>query len=551
MYLVNPASDFATYFSAEVMAAKGLPAGAFMADLPTATLAALAPNDFKIVICDENISAINYDQPADWIGITGKVNQRRRMTAIANEFRRRGRRVIMGGPYASLSPDTLRPFCDVLVRGEVEDISDGLFADLRAGRLHDEYVGGRPDLARSPTPRWDLYNNERALMGALQTSRGCPFECEFCDVIQYLGRNQRHKPVDRVIAELDELFARGYRTIFLADDNFTVYRRRCKELLEAMKWWRRNHRVDFITQVSIDAARDEELLDMCASAGVTQVFIGIETPNEQSLRETKKRQNLNVDLLGQVQRFIDHGIGVVGGLIVGFDADGPGIFRQQYEFAMASAVPIFSLGALVAPEATPLYERIVREGRLLRSSSDVQAVPWSSNIEPRNMSAHEMGAGLQSLCNALYAPAAFGKRMLQFIASFGSACGGAAVTSLASTDIREIDAHAVQLALRVRKIGEEESRMWDQVWSATARKPAAAPLVTRMLFLYFQARHMFSEGTYWEPRLGEVLAAQPESRVNQTLGRRASCRQSRPAPSAPTPDPAQRRHGSGRAGSAD
>jgi hypothetical protein len=501
MYLVNPASDFATYFSAEVLAGSGLPAGAIMADLPTVTLAALAPTDFKIAICDENVSTIDYDHPADWIGITGKVNQRERMTAIAGEFRRRGKRVIMGGPYASLSPHILRPHCDVLVRGEVEDISAGLFSDLRAGRVRDEYVGDRPDLASSPTPRWDLYPNERALMGALQTSRGCPFECEFCDVIQYLGRKQRHKPIDHVITELDALFARGYRTIFLADDNFTAYRRRCKELLEAITWWRRDHQVNFITQVSVDAARDEELLDMCAGAGLTQVFIGIETPNEESLRETKKRQNLHGNLADEVQRFVDHGIGVIGGLIVGFDADGPGVFKQQYEFAMASAVPIFSLGALVAPDATPLYERIAREGRLVTGSSDVQAVPWNSNIEPKNMSVQEMRSGLQKLCNQLYAPAAFGERMLRLIETFGSARRLHGAGFLAPTLIRDIDAHVVQLALRVRRMGDDESRMWDRIWSATARRPAAAPLVTRMMFMYLQARYMFQKGNYWEPQL--------------------------------------------------
>jgi radical SAM superfamily enzyme YgiQ (UPF0313 family) len=508
MYLVNPASDFITYFSADVIAASGFPPGALMADLPTVTLAALAPSDFNIAICDENISPINFDQPADWIGITGKVNQRRRITAIATEFRRRGKRVIIGGPYASLSPDTLRPYCDILVRGEVEAIGERLFADLRTGCVSEEYVGDRPELAHSPTPRWDLYNNERALIGTLQTSRGCPFECEFCDVIQYLGRNQRHKPIDHVIAELDELYARGYRTIFLADDNFTVYRRRCKELLAAIAWWRRNHPVDFITQVSIDAARDMELLEQCADAGLTQVFIGIETPNQESLRETKKRQNLNIDLIAEVQRFVDHGISVVGGMIVGFDSDRADVFRRQYEFAMASAVPIFSLAALVAPEGTPLHRRMASEGRLLSGSSDVQGSPWSSNIEPRSMSAHEINEGLQSLSNALYAPKAFGERVLRFIEMFGSTRKPPAAASRSPKAIREIDAQAVELALRVRKLGQQESRMWDQVWKATARKPAVAPFVTRMLFWYLQARHMFRTADYWEPRLGEELAVE-------------------------------------------
>jgi hypothetical protein len=503
LYLVNPASDFATYFSAEVLVASGLPAGAIMADLATATLAALAPADFGIDICDENVSTIDYDHSADWVGITGKVNQRQRMQAIAGEFRRRGKRVIIGGPYASLSPEHVRSWCDVLVRGEAEDLASELFADLRAGRVREEYVGDKPDLAMSPAPRWDLYPNAHALMGALQTSRGCPFECEFCDVIQYLGRKQRHKPIVRVLAELDTLYAQGYRTIFLADDNFTVYRRRCKELLAAIAEWRRGRAVSFITQVSIDAARDEELLDMCVTAGLTEVFIGIETSNEDSLRETKKRQNLHINLTEEVQRIVDKGIAVVGGLIVGFDSDGPEVFEQQYAFAMSTPIPVFSLGALVAPEATPLFARIAAEGRFMRGSPDVQAVPWSSNIEPKRMSSDELREGLRRLCIALYEPAAFGERMLRFIRSFGSARPETDEIAHRAPLTRDIDAHAVQIALGVRRLGDAEARMWDRIWSATSRRRAAAPFVTRMLFQYAQARHVFDRANYWQPQLGD------------------------------------------------
>lgn len=501
MYLVNPVSDFSTYFSAEVLAASGLPAGAIMGDLATTTLAAFAPHDFQITICDENICAIDYDHPAEWIGITGKVNQRQRMMEIASEFHRRGKRVMIGGPYASLSPDTMRPHCDVLVRGEIEDISIELFADVRSGKVREEYIGSRPDLGRSPKPRWDLYTNERSLMGSLQTSRGCPFECEFCDVIQYLGRKQRHKPVASVLAELDALYEQGYRTVFVADDNFTAQRSKAKELLEAIAHWRRNHPINLITQVSIDAARDDEMLRMCVRAGLTQVFIGIETPNEESLRETKKRQNMHIDLGKETQHFISQGIAVIGGMIVGFDADKRDIFDRQYEFAMATAVPIFSVGALVAPEATPLFERISNEGRLLPGSPDVQAVPWNSNIVPRNMTSDELSRGLNRLCNALYAPSAFGERMLRFIETFGRSCSEAPGESIEAGSLRSIDEHAVHLALSVRRMGVEESRMWSSVWTAALRRPRTASYVLRMLFQYAQVRHMFQQGNYWDPHI--------------------------------------------------
>src|SRR5262249_54172532 len=154
-----------SYFSAEVFAARGLPPAIATADLAIATVAAMAPDDFSIVLCDEHATPVNFESTADFIGITGKVSQWGRMKAIADEFRRRGKTVMIGGPYASLSPEVVRPHCDVLVRGEMEEIADQIFSDLRSGDWQDEYVGTRPDLRISPLPRWDLYPNDRAIMG--------------------------------------------------------------------------------------------------------------------------------------------------------------------------------------------------------------------------------------------------------------------------------------------------------------------------------------------------------------------------------------------------
>jgi radical SAM superfamily enzyme YgiQ (UPF0313 family) len=523
IYAINPASDFATYFSAEVLAASGRTPAGIIADLAISTLAAFAPPEFDVRLCDENISSVDFDVDADWIAITGKVNQRGRMIAIANEFRRRGRKVLIGGPYASLSPATLRPHCEVLVRGEIEAIHPEIFSDLAARHPKDEYVGDRPELLSSPTPRWPLYPNDRALLGSVQTSRGCPFECEFCDVIQYLGRRQRHKSIEQVTTELDALYAVGYRSVFLADDNFTAYRRRTKELLQALAAWQQERHVDLITQVSVDAARDVELLELCASARLTEVFIGIETSSAASLAETKKRQNLHVDLVEEVERFVSHGIAVMGGMIVGFDADGPEVFRQQYEFAMRTPIPIFSLGALVAPDATPLHARIEAEGRLVRGGPEVQAVPWSSNIVPKGMSADELGRGLKILCNALYAPEAFGARVLRFISLFQN---DRADRLVPQHPPRAIDAEAVEIAMGIRRLGPHESKMFYRVWSAASRRPATMRYVTRFLFQYAQIRYMFARGSYWEPMVGNDIATEIRSHTTEpiTIGRRPIAR---------------------------
>jgi hypothetical protein len=509
--IVNPAPEFPTYWGAEVLGASGGKSGIMMADLTSVTVAAFAPRDFAVDIVDESISPIDYDHPADWILITGKISQRRRMIAIADEFRRRGKRVVIGGPYASLSPDLVRDHCDVLVRGEAEEIAADLFSDLRAKKPKDEYVGGRPDLASSPAPRWELYRNDRALLGAIQTSRGCPFECEFCDVIQYLGRKQRHKPIANVLAEIQRLYDIGYRQVFLADDNLTAYRSRAKELLAAIAWWRRDHAMNFVTQMSIDVARDEEMLRMAAAAGVTQVFVGIETPNVDSLRETGKRQNLKVDLVEEVQKLVDHGVSVMGGMIVGFDADGLDVFRTQYEFAQSTSVPMFSLGALVASDTTPLKARLQREGRLRNTDPSAQAVPWSSNIVPTKMSIEQLDAGLHHLGNTLYSPQAFEQRMLRFVETYGRALPGGGVENPDLGPLRDIDKQCLQVAMDLRRMGEHERAMWSRVMSAAGKRPSTLPLVTRLFVQYAQVRHMFEAGQYWEPHLAlEPFAREAE-----------------------------------------
>jgi radical SAM superfamily enzyme YgiQ (UPF0313 family) len=487
IYLINPVSDFPTYFSAEVYAGTGCGSTTLIADLAIPTIAAMAPSDFDVLLCDQNISPIDFDTPADFVGITGKITQWGHMMAIAQEFRQRGKVVLIGGPYVSLCPEIARPHCDILVRGEIEDIAEELFSDLQSGYWKAEYLGNRPDLSHSPLPKWGMYPDDRAVMGTVQTSRGCPFECEFCDVIQYLGRKQRHKPVNQVLGELDELYRYGYRAVFLCDDNFTVYRARTKELLAALRDWnlrQEKEKVRFATQASIDAARDDELLQMCAEAGLTNVFIGIETPNEDSLRETKKRQNVGINLIDQVQRFLDHGISVTGGMIVGFDSDGPDIFERQYQFAMSTPIPIFSLGALVAPAATPLYERMAKEGRLVSEGLEVAAMPWSTNIVPRQMTREQLLDGVQWLCNKLYHPSAFGERVLRFIDRLGKRRDPQhAEGRRYLRDFRAVDLDGLDLL------------------SNFLKKPEAGEFVAVMLLQYMQIRYMYEQGQFWESHL--------------------------------------------------
>lgn len=496
LYLINARAKAASYFGAEVFAHFGFRPAQGIADLAAVTIAALTPSDWDISICDEHLCAVDFDHPAACIGITGKVSQAIRMLEIAAEFRRRGKVVIIGGPCASLSPELFRGHCDILVTGELEPIAGDFFADLERGCWKSEYAGGRADLAMSPLPRWDLYPTRRALSGCVQTSRGCPFECEFCDVIQYLGRRQRIKPIRQILDELDVLYQHGFRTVFLADDNFTVQRCQAKEILSALAGWnhsRTEGTVAFNTQVSIDAARDSELLEILAAAGMRNVFIGLETPNQDSLKETRKRQNLGVDLLGQVHKFVHHGISVSGGMIVGFDHDGPDIFARQFEFAMASPIPIFSLGALVAPAATPLYDRMRAEGRLIQGGPEVAAFPWDTNIVPARMTRQELLRGLRWLGHELYKPENFACRVLQMIDALPSA--PATPEPNTASLRRPIETEVMLVIKRVAEQGPEERQMMDTLIEKMRKKPSARRPVLQALFRYAQVRYLYqSEG---------------------------------------------------------
>ena len=504
VYLINPKASSEGYFGSDVYAHWGFPPTQSIADLAITTIAALVPDDLEVCLCDEHLTPVDFETPADFVGLTGKVSQAARLIALAQAFRQRRKVVIVGGPFASLDPEAVRPYCDILVRGEVEEIAPALFADLRSGRWKEEYVGGRPDLSLSPPPRWDLYPNNRALSGTVQTSRGCPFECEFCDVPAYLGRKQRHKSPTAVLHELDVLYQLGYRQVFLADDNFTASRQRAKELLSALGAWNRrqaNGPIAFSTQLSIDAAGDEELLRLCAEAPFVAVFIGLETPNEDSLLETKKRQNLHRDLVHQVGRFLEHGIMVMSGLIVGFDSDGPDIFERQRRFVESAPVPVFTLGALVAPTGTPLFERLARSRRLVPNGAETPATPWETNIMPQQMTRDELVQGLRRLCNQIYHPDAFAERVIRMLDQLGPYQGPPSRGAPARSPERErLDRDTAGVIRKLADLGPTEEAMVARVIRyAIGRHPDRLGVVGACLRMYAQIRSMYELNKVWEP----------------------------------------------------
>jgi Radical SAM superfamily/Domain of unknown function (DUF4070) len=484
VYLIHPKPLEPDQYEADL-----IPNAAGIADAAMVTVAALAPPDkFEFKLCEEYIEPIDFDYPADFVGITAKHGQGPRMIEIAQRFRARGIPVIFGGPHATLAPEEVRDHCDVLVKGELEGIAEGFFDDLYRGEYAREYFGPRGHIAQSPVPRWDLYPNDRALCGTLQTSRGCPFECEFCDVIAYLGRKQSHKTTEQVVAELEMLHRVGYRRVMLADDNLTVYRARAKVLLRAIAEWnsRVSEPISFFTQLSIEISTDEQMLELLADASVRNVFIGIETPNQDALKETKKRQNVGVDMVERTERFARHGIQVQAGSIVGFDSDSPGIFQQQLDFAMRTPIPIFTVSPLYAAHGTPLRERMARAGRL---HADAPMSTITTNITPANMSLGELGAGVHWLAKELYSPDNFTRRVLRMIELFP------AKLAPSSGAGRTVVAEATLACHRLLSGSPDSATAVARILAAVRKKPGAREAALFAVFVWAQRRYQLR---HWE-----------------------------------------------------
>jgi radical SAM superfamily enzyme YgiQ (UPF0313 family) len=380
------------------------------------TVAALCPKRWEIRLVDLAFQELSDENLlwADLVMVSAMQVQRddaRRTLARAAKL---SRRTMIGGPYASSEPEALLPLVDHVVVGEPDEIFPEIAADLERGSARRLYrVMEKPDVSRTPVPRFDLLALNKYTLMAVQFSRGCPFTCEFCDIITLYGRRPRTKSPAQLIGELDALLQLGWRKeIFIVDDNFIGNHKAALELSRSLERWQRQNQYPFRfgTEASIDLASRPELLDAMVKANFWRVFIGIETPSAASLKETKKFQNLRQDLLDSIRFIQQHGLWVMGGFIVGFDNDEADIFDRQIEFIERAAIPWAMTGALQAPPTTPLYERMKREGRLIQSSHE------SSNFSPPNfrtvLPLPELLDGLKRMLLTLYDPPRFYNRVL-------------------------------------------------------------------------------------------------------------------------------------------
>jgi radical SAM superfamily enzyme YgiQ (UPF0313 family) len=385
--------------------------------LALATVAALTPSDIEVEICDENIEDIDFDKECDIVGLTAYLVQGPRAFHIAAEFRKRGKTVVLGGPMTSLAPEACAGKVDVIFFGEAEYTWKQFLEDYQKEAYQPEYTQTEKiDMRDSPVPRFDLLKLPQYSNTAIQTTRGCPFNCEFCDIVVLFGRKVRCKAVSQVIAELREVVKQPIDSIFFTDDNFIGNKKYAKELLHAIIEFNKTQSISlqYITQVSINLAKDEELLQLFYKAQFNKAFIGIETPRKSSLKEANKGQNLKTDLVADIKKIQSYNIDVSAGMIVGFDHDDPSIFQEQLDFIMETNISWAMTGILQAVPKTPLYERLKRENRLVTSTdySALNNTALDVNIIPKNMTKEELVTGYKWLVQQLYSYENYAKRVI-------------------------------------------------------------------------------------------------------------------------------------------
>ncbi|MGZ3457356.1 MAG: DUF4070 domain-containing protein [Archangium sp.] len=411
--LINPRFEASFWGMEHVLPLLGKRANMPVASLPLR--AALTPAGHQVTLLDENVEALDFDRlrGADIVGVTGMGVQRRRMREILAELKRRGAFTVVGGPWATVREDDFGPLADVVFVGEAEQTWPRFLAEWAQGRHARRYEQAeKTDLSTVPVPRWELLKMDRYLFGSLQLTRGCPFQCEFCDIIVTFGRRPRLKTAPQVIAELEALQARGVRHVFMVDDNLIGNKKAIRPLLDEVAAWQRRHGYPFtfFTEASLDLAEDPELMQRMVDANIVSVFVGIESPDDAALLETKKLQNVRPragTLLSRVRAIQEAGLEVWGGMILGFDADGPDVFRRHLEFVREARIAHVMVGMLSAIPGTPLHARLAKEGRL-----DLADEPaFGTNVIPQRMSREQLRDGYLWLMEELYRPEAYFDRV--------------------------------------------------------------------------------------------------------------------------------------------
>jgi radical SAM superfamily enzyme YgiQ (UPF0313 family) len=383
LFLLSPKQRFINY-PAHLELARMFGKRRFMIPLALPTVAALTPDHYDIRIYDEEIEKIPEDVVPDIVGITTLAATANRAFELGDRYRKLGAKVIFGGPFASFQQDKALQHGDAVVVGEAEGLWESVLEDFEQGRLKQIYQSeGYIDYKTQKPPRWDLVNMDRIFQCAVQVSRGCPFNCEFCLVTKTFGRKMRYREIDNVVAEIK---AAPSSYFFFVDDNLTINKRYAKELMRAIK----PLQISWGCMCSIDVAKDDELLQLMADAGCFNILIGFESLNPESLDESHKHHNRGGAIYEDAIRKIHaHGIHINASFVVGFDHDKLDEFDHIYDFTLRNSLPNVNLHLLNAPPGSEIHKRYQEEGRLLECSPEL-GVGHFPTIRYMNMSQIEL-----------------------------------------------------------------------------------------------------------------------------------------------------------------
>jgi radical SAM superfamily enzyme YgiQ (UPF0313 family) len=436
------------------------------------TVAAMLPPEWTKRLVDVNVAELSTDDLAwaDYAFISGMLVQRESARELITRCKAAGVKVVAGGPLFTSEHEEFEQV-DFLVLNEAEETLPLFLTDLEQGNARQLYTSSEyPDIQETPVPAWELLDLNRYASMSIQFSRGCPFHCEFCNVTALFGHRPRTKTAKQIMAELDSLHNLGWRgPVFFVDDNLIGNKRSLKtELLPALIEWRADKRnIPFNTEVSINLADDQALMHMMVQAGFNMVFIGIETPNEDSLAECSKSQNKNRDLVADVRRIQRAGLQVQGGFIVGFDCDTPSIFQRQIDFIQSSGIVTAMVGLLQAPPGTKLYERLKQEGRLLDQLSG-DNVDGTTNIIP-NMNLDTLREGYKQILRHIYSPKFYYQRVKTFLREYQSP------EIKVPLDIQHTLAFFRSI-YQLGILGEERGHYWGLLLWTIFRRPKLFPL---------------------------------------------------------------------------
>lgn len=386
------------------------------------TVAALLPEEWNRKLVDLNVSQLKDTELiwADYVFISAMSVQSVSVRQVIDRCIALGKPIVAGGPLFTEEPGHY-PEVDHLVLNEAEITLPLFLADLENGTPKRVYRTEKfADLTLSPRPDYSLLKLNKYMTAGIQYTRGCPFNCEFCDITALFGRRVRTKTPDQILAELDQLVEIGWKhSVFFVDDNFIGHKQRLKkELLPAMIGWmeKNNHPFTFLTEASIDLSDDDELMDMMIRSGFTKVFVGIETPEESCLKECNKNQNNGRDLITSVKVLQQRGLEVMAGFIVGFDHDPPNIFQRQIDFIQKSGIITAMVGLLNAPRLSNLYKRLSTEGRLTDSFTG-DNTDYSLNFKPV-MDRDVLLKGYQKIVSEIYSSKVYYERVVTFLKEY-------------------------------------------------------------------------------------------------------------------------------------